>query len=389
MPEWNDTFDENLQWQQADFLNMFTAAMRERRAALLGDAAVTAIPLVEVGDIVQQASFIRGWQSMDWLGFGRSFFIDPSEMQGWDDALSPPPPIQTTFPPPPRRRPREVDSRSATEDIQGNPAQVGQKAYLVTRSGGIVVSHGPIVEYDGDEWVDAAGPPDMLSSDLASPFHVEPGYIQVGDYIGYWLFNDLRDRLNKMTATCVRWTWADTSRRAVISDQLDTIDEAKDDAEAKFAIAGASGGYQGYWTQIEESAGSPPRYRARIEAGEHKGKLWASTSLIPNVPDTTMARTVEFYIFGLAPTDGSFDDNGYPLIEGKWNLWETIPETTTRYVETSTAIGSDSTVPAWAPLPNGARHGFGFPVFEDEPFVGGFAVLHWDVPGGFQYTAST
>ena len=49
------------------------------------------------------------------------------------------------------------------------------------------------------------GPPDTLDSNLAAPFFTAYGRMSVGDYIGPWVFNELKTGINLLvTAVTVR-----------------------------------------------------------------------------------------------------------------------------------------------------------------------------------------
>lgn len=88
-----------------------------------------------------------------------------------------------------RKFPRIVSGTAVTEDVYGNAAAVGQRAYLDADSPG-ASSTRAVVEYDGSAWVTADGDsprPDTLEGH---------GNFQNGDYIGPWLFNEIQAGIN-------------------------------------------------------------------------------------------------------------------------------------------------------------------------------------------------
>lgn len=95
-----------------------------------------------------------------------------------------------------RKAPRVVATTTSTSDIYGNAAASGQVA--------ILQSTGLTRQYNGSSWIISATTPDLLSNKSSSPNGIptdSDGTMQAGDYFGPWIWNELRDALNKLTLT--------------------------------------------------------------------------------------------------------------------------------------------------------------------------------------------
>jgi hypothetical protein len=101
-----------------------------------------------------------------------------------------------------RKRPRRVayNALSSPFDSEGNAAVAGQRAWVFHPIGGEI----GLSLYDGSAWITepyTGTLPDILDSDLAPPNHIPYGNIQAGDYIGPWLFEEIRACVYAKTIT--------------------------------------------------------------------------------------------------------------------------------------------------------------------------------------------
>lgn len=204
---WNDLVVDGFDWSQVSFLSMYIAAANERRYVLGATTPWT----VNAGDDVQSTGFINQLQSVgdgafNWINLNKYSPADLHPLAG--DPGSPHnkiiytlAEIRTAAGLNPgwgfrRKRYREVGSGALNQphDWVGNPATVGQRAIVVHPVGGNI----GFAQYDGTNWVSyTPGPwPDVLDSELAAPNHIDGGFIQSGDFIGPWIWNQIRDAYN-------------------------------------------------------------------------------------------------------------------------------------------------------------------------------------------------
>ena len=199
---WNHNYPigAGFDWSSVDFLNELILAHNERIHAI---ASISRLDFVRAGDDVQDArgtlynlqwraealseNFIPEsiFNTLDQYSFAdnviygytsdpddndRVYVFDDMSVDGWT-----------------RKHPRYID---ATDD-GGND---GERAYLNLGTDADPSSAKTVYEYDGDSstW--------LVSDDqLTAPDTVtETGRIEVGDYIGPWIFNEIREMLRLM-----------------------------------------------------------------------------------------------------------------------------------------------------------------------------------------------
>ena len=224
---WNDPINEDFDWSDVNTLNMFDHAVWERyNAYLTVSGATPPAPWTaefSVGDDVQLATI---WDDITLAGIALQSRVARgldgavvNDEGGWipkgtgltaqnpntTGALAAVEAYQyslasllallgyseTTWH---REKPREVVGLTDTTDIDGNAAAIGQLAY--------VNSLGVVRGWNGTQWavVQPYGTrPDRLSSSSAAPNTCIAGGVSVGDYIGHWIFKQIRDVLNLMT----------------------------------------------------------------------------------------------------------------------------------------------------------------------------------------------
>lgn len=89
---------------------------------------------------------------------------------------------------------RVIDDTSATEDQVGHPAEPGQHARSYADSQ-------VYVYVDSVGWVEDEEDPDALPDRVTTGAGVIFGRVQAGDYLGAWIFNQMRDILNLLTVS--------------------------------------------------------------------------------------------------------------------------------------------------------------------------------------------
>ncbi len=194
---WNDPIDETTNIQSAEFLNTILAACHERGIAL-------DVSPVQVGDDIQDHTWLRAIQDKFRFQFGLWLprttipqdYID-STVVFWDFAQLREHLGFGTLTSWRRKKPREIMTLSDTFDTNLNPAVDGQKAIRLWSVDGSR-PQGVYERIDG-VWRLSYGQPDVLDSDLPVPNHVQPGLHRAGDYIGAFLYREIRDMLNEMT----------------------------------------------------------------------------------------------------------------------------------------------------------------------------------------------
>ena len=220
---WTDPLlTEGDSWHGVGFLNDIVRAINERREAGGAGSAITGV--VE-GDIVQGVSFLAGLQlaaitvlqafqdpdTMDVTpGAIPANFTDVSDWAGTRytaqtamDAAG----LSDGFT---RKRPREIEDL----DDDGEDGQVAR--FVGPSADSLIYTH------DGDDWTlasDQSLKPDVIDAD--SDF---PRYIEAGDYIGPWIFNELQDLLQ--VASVVVYGSFGLLSVADVTDATDTLREA-------------------------------------------------------------------------------------------------------------------------------------------------------------------
>jgi hypothetical protein len=101
-----------------------------------------------------------------------------------------------------RKKPREITSLTATTDTDGNARASGQKAIFRVTDVLTFRAHpqeaGRVVKFDGTNWTIPSPPEsvDVLDSHSTAPNTCAAGFFRLGDYMGGWLYREIRDALN-------------------------------------------------------------------------------------------------------------------------------------------------------------------------------------------------
>lgn len=355
---WNDVHDENTDWSAKAFLDEFWTAWHEREtvAALI---AMPGSPLLPAdGAEVQRATSTAPTltsSAFSWTYLqGRleticTSYVDKALAAGditmaasimytlatWRTEAG----IHASgFR---RRRPREITSTSALTDTQGNARATGQKAYLNSEG---------VYEFNGTAWVSSTGGPDTLDSDSAAPNHVPHGVMSAGDYIGWWIFNEVRDGINAL-----HWTRIDFSRTQLESEvggrnmtRVATWADAKTFAEARWDEVGMNGTLlAAYSNGSQNGTFGSTQYAALI----HGGRAKYQATGIP----THYAKSVELYFGAHKPsgTNVTWSTNGDDVVEDLYHLQETfaLAAADTATAESDWVGHTPLTKPAWVAQP--------------------------------------
>jgi hypothetical protein len=372
MPAWTDTIDESTDWSDLDFLSMFRDAVNERTRAANG----AAIRSFSLGNDVQHASHgslatIRYLQEEVDAVVGNYIPID-IDMSTLGESDSPAY-TTATFRTAAglhadgwrRKRPREISSLSAAADTQGNARATNQRA---------IYTDGLVYKFNGTSWILDVGRPDTLDSDSAAPDHVVPGYVTAGDYIGPWLFNELRDACNVLLWFHDAGSPLNFVRRA--REGLDTTWAlAKTAAEADpvpvdgTGLPGMVHGTQGA-TNFDGSDFTAIRYSCRIDP---EAFVWEKVNC-------------EVSVWVWFEAYGTWDANGATLTEDAFSeivADEAVSGTSTDTLSTATLTsfrGLDDT-PTWCDEPS-----IGTPTQRGNKSTAYYIVIvKYNVAGGFTY----
>ena len=403
IPGWNDPFPADLEWWRIEFQQMIWNAFNERYARQQWPSPTLNVPAA--GDIIGRAyatndshygfsvSFIQSYlenmcpswldPTVDWTTkrFGHELHFT---LGSWRAAAGIAPGGFR------RKKPRQIQNPSATVDVDGNTAAAGQKAYYAWWEG--YDHHTRLYEYDGANWVPTAGRPDVLDSHAAPPNTVAGGIMRAGDYIGPWLFEEIRDGLNLLVVRAVQWyelrmhsdwRWTQIKRRYVSGGSraqaeaawnTAPVQDVPDDDENFRGIAMVSGEATTYPSY-------PIRFLESISA-----MVWAKRP-------TTLNSQVELWMAGRKPAGwfgyGTpvFDANGQPLVEDRFRLIATIPAGNTSPIITD-RIGDENRRPNWLDSPPAAYTPKGWVAdggYANDPYTQTLVVLRFDVEGGFGY----
>jgi hypothetical protein len=286
-----------------------------------------------------------------------------------------------------RKRPREIAATSDAADTEGNAAADGHRARLLASPYGIWVRA-------SGAWVASSlpdGPPDVLDTDAAAPFACSVsgntyGAIAEGDYIGPWLFAEMRDMCNAMVWT--QQTTGDLENGATGKDVSATDPTWAGAKAAVETLVAASPGTTalsstgGFSRSIAYGAESGGTYTARL--------IRAGSSVAPHNDPAGVARTVEWYLRASAPSIGAtttaFDDNGDGVVDAAFKLYNTLAASTA--VNPTYAFPANlATVPTWPTVPGaGTSKSSGWYVAASLSYA---LLMKWDVAGGFAYTSTT
>ncbi len=266
---WNDPIDETFDWSEVGTFEQFRKAVYERvRIADYSDSDITAImgalqvkyllTPVTTGTDVQIFNYIFWWQK--WLAtispvFCSMLLYEEGVNRPIDDQiyLTLTADIFNNTGGFRRKRPREITSVGATSDSQGNARAVGQRAIYTGGFSSPALITGKVYIYNGGaQWVldTQLFPPDTLDSwNLSPPNRVNTDFNGVhssGDYIGYWLFQEIRDVCNAMT-------WTVAPRTSLVSVSTNQLYNSNYMGKTKVSLKTA-GEY--LWTAVDPSSES-------------------------------------------------------------------------------------------------------------------------------------
>src|SRR5215217_5227756 len=236
---WNMTIDNSTDWSHIDFIRMFWEAKNERRVRLGQSADVLPDIGADLSSAVNDASALANgfevhsdplgrytirelqlwiqatvnsggalrFSPLDYEGAAEPFTrLTPDVANGYPNKVSLyfQAGLQGTlgFYGFRRKRPRRILTTSSTTDTDRNTIANGHVAYLTN-------SHLLYMRTAG-VWVLAdvtTQKPDILDSELARPFYCANGAMEVGDYIGWWNWVELRACFNLLTRIAVQAGW--------------------------------------------------------------------------------------------------------------------------------------------------------------------------------------
>ncbi len=328
MPSWLGVFDSSTDWSAQAFIDMFNQAVWERQRATqnrlsAGGPSYTYSP-INVGDDVQLATLFSGWQSTissiasrnanggGWLKVAPSALaltpystIGSQTWNGLSDVMTSLGYSAGTWT---RKRPREISNTSSTSDTQGNARATNQVA--------LNLADGLIYKFNGSAWVATiADPIDLLSSTSAAPNAVSAGgTMQAGDYIGPWIFTELRDVIHALGASYLATdgTTAPFNNSLKVTTNAGTkygrqsaiYNTGNPTADTASAVADALGG---------PSTGSPTISTVGVDirtllfgTNQYEGEAMYSPATFTTLTPAHLARDV-MTVSSISPTFGSGD----------------------------------------------------------------------------------
>lgn len=359
-------------WTSAAFLNQFADAINERADACGQTSHGAGIATYSPGDEAQAAPrnlwaevYDLHTKFMDHVTYADPTGAAPTGLNhdfgSWMSAAG----LNSSGPT--RKYPREIDDPS-------DPGSAGQ----VARSR----ADGMIYEHDGSTWAVAADQdqqPDTITTH---------GLPQTGDYIGPWLFDELKDALNAL-----KWVARRNQRRKATSNKRGdgtlgytsgedtTWAGAKSAAEADFA-AGVDTSVpipSEAWTESDRGTGGS--YRAAIFVTAEQSAELRRTG----ADDVGLAAEVVVGVVGYAPIffgyDITFDANGTGLTEGTIAIADTVSVGASDETVATVPFGIGSTVPVWCDDPGASS--------DPKPLRGyvmeEVTIWKYDVANGFEY----
>ncbi len=362
---WNDTFASGYRWGSVANFGMFVDAIRERGATL---------PAIAAGDVVQRRRttapsgspgdptyafsihYLQKWCEDNvgsWTATMRhngaayvaaTFDNTINEPQTWSLVSTTGggthPNIQDaalgghswT-----RKYPREYSAPASTVYTDGASFANGHKARNI--------AEGKVYTRTAGAWVLAAAgtAPDKVTA---------YGKQEVGDYIGYWLFNELRDVINL-------FLW---KVRAFFSTTREYLSASGSGATPAAGRAAADTD----WLTANTGAFSPfTSTRVTIVDEDGDTNIWVRREKFVTSASSTVASSVDFYIGATvqnvaSATSDIFDAQGSDVIEDKFSLFDTQANAAAGTVTSGwTAL---LTQPTWAADPTvpGDRNSLGW-----------------------------
>lgn len=415
LAHWNDTFLAALDWSNLAFQQMFWNATNERHKAVSNGDIYPGVGALLAGMDVQGGSATNFTIYFLQLSCDEPFFLNPNLVYDGNTLIATFPtyhfadvrtatgqdPLGFTI-----KSPRSIHTTADSADYDANPAVAGQYAELRGSGAPGGGGYGQIYRCVAPgNWVqegDLSKHADVLVSTNASPnratLTLGPSADHFGgQYIGPWLFNEIRDYLNQLV-----WTqFGDTPgvagpapyRGSLVykykrydSAAYATLAAAKADAVAGYPGVAASVGSQpngntyaspagllGFMSALANNGGATP-YTASLFGFEFDftDLSWASVK-----------RDLEYYIFtDFDPAPNVYDVQGYlNLVQGQYKRMhiESGVIGTVTYT-----FNNVNTLPAWGTaIGSGSGDFFGF------GYVACAVITKYDVVDGFAYTTLT
>ena len=243
-----------------------------------------------------------------------------------------------------------------------------------------------LYEHDGAKWAldsDQTGEPDLVT---------EYGPAQAGDYVGPWIWNELRAALDELVivgCTNTLGTWGGQRKVHTYTHGWDAAwADAKTAGEAAWAAAGTTTTAPGYdeigpWVFTYGSHTSGSGYETAMTRRHEKQKGTFAEG------DTSIKCDVHFYAIGQlydADDDTVFGDHGDDVANGSATKWHSkIAQTNAaEFVSDIWEEGRDATQPGqWCDQPDDdddSRKGYKISGYLDAYVVKDFAVVD-----GFEY----
>ena len=251
-------------------------------------------------------------------------------------------------------------------------------AAWVREGGGAWHRCGDLYDHDGDGWA--------LSGDQASPPDVQTstGPAEAGDYVGAWLFNELRAALDVLTVIGRVGGWGSGNddgleKQAGVYAQS-TWALAKSAAEAAWSAGGDPSEGVAFdpvqvWTMGNwnfDAFGT--RYHSRMEITFYPG-------------DAAKDCTVKFWAIARTYDDefAAFDGMGDPGVvqNSSWSWYETTAASQAAYSSMWQVARANAQPAPWPPEPDPDPEILGYQVSESETW----ATKDFGIAGGFVYQA--
>lgn len=344
---WNDTFTSATDASAVTFGQMFADAINERIVAFNARAVspLTEFDDVEAGDDFQDrtdgstfnwgaaqqrvydlleatltAFPFAGWADPDQVFDGDTPSASTDYEFVWADALARAGVNASGFT---RKYPREIANTSAAGTLND-----------IARN----LDDGKVYKHNGSAWVRwTADPPDTLEA---------YGFAVAGDYIGPWIFNELRNVINTMTRIVADAIW-DTATVYHGSGSDATWANAKTAADANYP-----------------SGAAPDTGAHRYTRGYNGGSFFADTytgqaTMTVDGMATSISHDVDFYARADTPYTGSFsnlgDGPGTGWASATLSKFDTITSSTADEL-TSDTVGSTTKAATWAAEPTSGNY---------------------------------
>jgi hypothetical protein len=379
---WNDTFGIGTDFSAAATFNMFVDAVNERFDYPGGPAGFP-IANVSAGDDFQDPSFIAALQNA--VSNNIALYVVPNasaDGRAWNGVEVNPGLPQWTWAAYKtaylggnewtRKYPREFAVAASTNYTDGSAFANGH----VARN----IDDGKVYTRTAGAWVVTPGAlPDVVTAH---------GVAQAGDYIGAWLFTELRDALNRIVWMITGAATTDCSGTLYDgSATQSTFAGAKTSADANYA-SGAGFATTNFYAAAYSTAeaSTVPNYTVEVQAAfTAYNHVYGVGPAQAGYVDHSQ---FDFYVVMDSPdgTSGSFDDNGDGFSYRVWKKYGSVAQGGAASVVGATVGHAKSPEPNWcaAPTPGGAQLTRGY----QSIYLGRGAnavVQRMDVAGAFTY----